>query len=319
MENSPRSAMTVILNTFFICIAVYFIEYKFFYTQTVTIFGTSMINKLFAIVAVFLALRFLKTSHKSIGYIVKSKKIISGIVTPVVILGICTVISYFIIKILVESQGANLSMQYYISASSLDPSGAASPSIISIIINVFSAIITSIMLETLLRGFVLQTANKYFRFYAANTINVVLTIIWHSIIYIFGVTFGKIDVSVFVMSLLYTAVIYSTAAVRKSLYMRASGAIWACLVDCFLSILIIQNLPITITLPTDFTVTNPIGYLVSFMSTRAVNSSYATIAFLCMVNVLSLIVMIVYCSILKKKARKNHIKRLSKNNATENI
>ena len=318
MENSPRSALTVILNTFFICIVVYFIEYKFFYVRTVTIFGTTIINKLFAIVAVFLILRYLKTSWKSIGYVVKSKKIISGIITPLVILGVCAVVSFIFIKLLVESQGASLDIKYYISASSLDPHGANSPSIISVIINVFSVLITSIMLETLLRGFVLQTANKYFRFYAANTINVILTIVWHSIIYIFRITFGNMDVSVFIMSLLYTAIIYSTAAVRKSLYIRSSGAIWACLVDCFLSLLIIHNLPITITLPTDFAVTNPIGYLVSFMSTRASNSSYATIAFICMVNVLSLIVMIVYCSILKKKARKKYIKRLSRNNATEN-
>lgn len=318
MENSPRSAMAVILNTFFICVAVYFIEYKFFYAKTVTIFGTAMISKLFTIFAVFLALRFLKTSWKSIGYVIKSKKIISGIATPIVILGICTVVSFIIIKFLVESQGASLNIQYYISASSLDPNGADSPSIISIIINVVSVLITSIMLETLLRGFVLQTANNYFRFYAANTINVVLTIIWHSIIYVFHITSGKIYFSTFVMSLLYTAVIYSTAAVRKSLYIRASGAIWACLVDCFLSLMIIQSLPITIILPTNFTVTNPIRYLVSFMSTRASNSSYATIAFLCLVNVLSLVVMIAYCSFLKKKARKNYIKRLSQNN-TENI
>lgn len=317
MEISRRSALTIVLNTFFICIVAYFIEYKFFYARSASIFGTAIFSKIFGIVAIFVAMYLLKSSWKSIGYIVKPKKIVSGIITPIIILGICAVASFFIIKLLVESQGGIIEISFKIGLSSLEPQGATSPSYISFAVAIFSAIVSAFMIETLLRGLVLQTANKHLRFYASNTIAVVLTIIWHNVIYVFNVVFGAMTTTAFIRSIICSTVIYGAAAIRRSLYTRASGAIWGCLVDYFLSMMVIGNLPIKISLPYDFTPTNALQYLVSFMSSR-LNNTYATIAFMGIVSVLSLVLMMIYCSILKKRARKKYIKRISKNNETEN-
>jgi len=317
MENSRRSALTVVLNTFFICIVAYFVEYKFFYTRSVAMFGTAIFSKFFGIAAIIIAIFLLKSNWKCIGYVVKLKKIISGVLTPVIILGICAVASFFIIKLLVESQGGNIEISFKIGLSSLEPQGATSPSYISFIIAIFSAIVSAFMIETLLRGLVLQTANEHLRFYASNTIAVVLTIIWHNIIYVFNFAFGSMTTTSFIRSIICSTVIYGAAAIRRSLYTRASGAIWGCLIDYFLSIMIIGNLPITVNLPYEFYPTNLVAYLVSFMSSR-LNNSYATIAFMGLVSVLSLVIMMIYCSILKKRARKKYIKRISESNATEN-
>lgn len=317
METSRRSALTIVLNTFFICIVAYFVEYKFFYTRSVAIFGTAIFSKFFGIAVIFAAIYLLKSSWKKIGYIAKPQKIISGIVTPIIVLGICAITSLFIIKLLVESQGGNIDISFNIGLSSLEPQGATSPSYISYAIATVSSIISAFMIETLLRGLVLQTANEHLRFYASNTIAVVLTIIWHNVIYVFNVVFGAMTTTDFIRSIICSTVIYGAAAIRRSLYTRASGAIWGCVVDYFLSSMIIGNLPITVNLPYDFTPTNPVQYLVSFMSSK-LNNSYATIAFMGLVSVLALVLMVIYCSILKKRARKKYIKRISQNIITEN-
>ena len=80
--------------------------------------------------------------------------------------------------------------------------------------------------------------------------------------------------------------------------------------------MVINNLNFTIHLPYDFVPANPLAYLVSFMSSK-LNNTYATIAFMGMVSVLSMIIMVIYCSILKKRARKKFIKRISGNKDTE--
>ena len=86
-------------------------------------------------------------------------------------------VSFILLKLFIESQGGALEISYSITHSSLDNNGAVSPSYISFAVTIFSAVISTFMVETLLRGLVLQTANKHLRFYAANTIAVVLTVI----------------------------------------------------------------------------------------------------------------------------------------------
>lgn len=316
MENSRRSALTIILNTFFICIVAYFIEYKFFYAKIIPVFGTAIISRIFGIIAIFVALRMLKSNFKSIGFIAKPRKIISGVVTPLIVLGVCTIASFLFIKLLIESQGGVLVISFKTAVSSLEAQDTASQSYISFYIAIISALISSFMIETLLRGLVLQTANTYLRFYAANTLTVVLSIIWHNVVYVFGLTSGSTTTTAFVRSFICSTVIYAAAAIRRSLYIRSSGAIWSCIVDYFVSMIVIGNIMFTVDLPYDFVPTNPIEYLVSFMSSK-LNNTYATIAFMGMVSVLSLIVMVIYCKILKKRARKKFIKKISENNDTE--
>lgn len=313
MDNPRRTALTVILNTFFFCVVAYFIEYRFFYSRVVPLFGSAIISKILGIIAVIVALKILKSNFKSIGYVAKAKKIISGIIAPVVILAVCAAIAYAFIWLLVTSQGGTLTIGYDVghTNSTLSP-------YVSFVMVTISTIITAFMAETLLRGLVLQTANNHLKFYAANTMAVILSIIWHNVIYVFGIAYGTMTSTEFIRSTICATVIYGAAAIRRGLYTRAWGSIWACLVDYIVSVMVIGSLPLTITLPYDFVPTNPVGYLVSFMSSK-LNNSYASIAFMGMVSVLSLIVMIIYCRILKKRARKKYIKRISESNAEKSV
>ena len=215
MENSRRSALSIVLNTFFICIVAYFIEYKFFYARILSIFGTTMICKIVGIVAIFVALRLLGTKWKSIGFVVKTKKIIQGIITPVIIIGVCAVLAFLLLKLLVESQGGTLQIEYSIMHSTLDKNGELSSSYISFVIALFSAAVSAFMVEALLRGLILQTANKHLRFYASNTIVVALTVIWHSVIYVFNFTMGTMTTKAFIRSLICSIVIYFSAAMMN--------------------------------------------------------------------------------------------------------
>lgn len=291
MEESRFSPITVILNTFFICIVVYFLEYRFF-PQIGSVFGIAIITRIFIIFAIAVALKLINSSWKNIGYVVKAKYILGGIIKPIIILAVCTLITLLLIKLIVKSQGATLSFGVKFNS--------------SLPISVISVIISAITSETLLRGFILQTANSRLRFYAANTINVFLTIVWQSAIYVFDVILNGESAETLLKTFIFICLIYGVAAIRKSLYTRATGTIWDCLTDCFISLLIINKLRLDIILPANFTPTNTIGNLVSFMSSNAMTSTYATIILLSVINILALIATIAYCSILKKKARKKY-------------
>lgn len=291
MEDSRFSPLTVVLNTFFICIAVYFLEYRFFY-KLGSIFDTAILTEIFVICAIFIALKLLNSNWKSIGYITKAKDIVWGIVKPIIILAICTAVTLLLIKLFVKSLGASLNIGINFNT--------------PLPITLVSALISTVASETLLRGFVLQTINRKLKFYASNTINIALTIIWHLVFYVFDVILNGEDVATLLNSFIFICLIYGVSAVRKSLYTRTTGSIWECLSDCFLSLMIINRLQLTVNLPTDFSPTNATGKLIAFMSSKAINTTYASIILLSMINILALIIVITYCHILKKNALKKY-------------
>ncbi len=306
MEKSKFSPLNVSLNAFFLCVIVYFIEYKFLYSNVITLFGSTIISTIFAILVVFGALYLLNLKPSDIGFTKKASKIIIGTIAPMIILGICTLLSIFLIKHFISTHVFILEIDFKISVSRL----GANSGIVSFIIAIIVAAITAFMLEIMLRGLILQIATSDIRFYAANTLNIVLTIIWHLLIYIFSAIFSNMEISTFLISILFVSIIYGIAAARKSLYIKATGSIWLCLSDCFLSLFIIRNISFTINLPAGFSPSNKIESLINFLASNSVNSTYLTIAFICFVNILSFIIMALYYHIRKKHSQIKYVKQL---------
>ena len=307
MLSSRITAITVVLNTFFLCVVVYFLEYLYLYNKSVEIFGVAMFSKVFAFFAVFIAMYVLKMKWRSIGFTAKRTKVLSGLAMSLLIIVVSTVIACLVVYGLASMRGIECDIRLAINVSKLESAGTTSPGAISYVTWFISAFITAWMLETLFRSFMLQTLNRYLRFYAANTINIVCSIIWQLLIYILRVTFKDMTICVFLRSVVFCSIMYGFAAARRSLYVRAQGNIWPCFFDSFFVLLILQNLKVTISFPDNYVVSNPIDFLLSFMSTKSANATYGTIALFCIANIIAFIITAIYCHILKKKSRMHYL------------
>ncbi|MBR5272981.1 MAG: hypothetical protein IKU25_06290 [Clostridia bacterium] len=202
-----------------------------------------------------------------------------------------------------------MEISFRISTSKLE----TNTTVISYIISILVAAISAFMLESLLRGLILRVATEHFGFCIANILNVTLTITWHMLIYIFSIIFTNMSTSTFLISILFTCIIYGTSSARKSLYVWATQSIWHCIFDCFISLFVIRNVVLTVNLPIDFIPSNTLEKILVFLTSNSVNSNYLTIAFICAVNILSLIVMIIYYQLLKTRALKKYIKQMKEN------
>ena len=119
------------------------------------------------------------------------------------------------------------------------------------------------------------------------------------------------SIDVFLRSVVFCSIMYGFAAARRSLYVRAQGNIWPCFFDSFFVMLILQNIKVTITIPNGYEVSNPIDFILSFLTTKSANATYGTIALFCLANIIAFIITAIYCHILKKKSRMHYLQKVT--------
>lgn len=222
MDKKKRPVFYISL-IFILCSIAEYIDFLLIRTDE-TILGDNLINKLFGIAVLMVAIKLMGYSWGTLGF--KVGKLTKGSLIGLA-LGLATfVIAYGIEFLILTSQGLSPMFEVYVGGFSLTGSEIKNTAFIFFVMCIVFNIINVIMEEGIFRGLFLKLAQEKHTFTKANLIVALFFGIWHWIIPLRSYIDGDMTlVTMIVMGIGYM-ILAGIMSIKWGLWLNITGVIW---------------------------------------------------------------------------------------------